>query len=117
MTTFHDYKVYAEQLAGLGKGIPMWFPEPDPAENEVRTGDVGVLVEGKFLRLFNSIEKEDRRPGESYPPSFALLDTPSIFKSYVPNLLDPGPHTSNQVKSISAGARAGVYVQWIYYGI
>ena len=113
--TFCDYKVYAEQLAQLGIGIPMWYPEPDTPENEVRTGDVGVLVEGKFLRLFNAIEAEIRKPDEAYPPNFVPLAMDRLLRSYVPNLLDPGDHTSAEVKIIAADAHAGVYVELIHH--
>ena len=44
--------VYAEELSRKGRGIPLWYPEPSPA-GEVQIGDVGILFNGAFHRLFN----------------------------------------------------------------
>ena len=45
--------LYAENMAFAGYGIPLWDPEPLKGEDEVVLGDVGILRNGHFRRLFN----------------------------------------------------------------
>ena len=45
-------QVYAEELGKKGRGVPLWYPEPSTA-GEVQIGDVGILYNGGFHRLFN----------------------------------------------------------------
>lgn len=47
--------VYADQLVGKGYGLPLWQPDP-PREGEIQIGDVGVLDDGRFIRLFNAMQ-------------------------------------------------------------
>lgn len=53
------YAVYADQLIHLGHGHPLWQPEPPEKLGEVQIGDVGVLQEGCFYRLFNAMYSHD----------------------------------------------------------
>ncbi|GJE97165.1 kinase-like protein [Phanerochaete sordida] len=45
-------EVYATSLASLGFGYPLWHPEPH-VSGEPQIGDVGLLVQGQFIRLFH----------------------------------------------------------------
>ena len=51
----HDAAVartYVEEMGLMGLGYPLWHPEP-AAAGEIQLGDVGVLQDGQFHRLFN----------------------------------------------------------------
>ncbi|KAH9915535.1 uncharacterized protein B0H18DRAFT_1124858 [Fomitopsis serialis] len=53
--------VYARQLFPLGKGYPLWYPEPreESEAGKVHLGDVGYLHRGAFVRLFNAMRGAD----------------------------------------------------------
>lgn len=72
MAPFRAHEVYAEQLGQLSHGLPLWFPEPEPERGALQIGDVGLAVDGQFVRLFNVIEghREELVPGppEGEPP-------------------------------------------------
>lgn len=61
--------IYTEQLKESCRGHPLWFPDIDDT-GEIQLGDVGVIFEGRFLRLFNITV-----------PSDSLLNTRSKFGS------------------------------------
>ena len=55
--TIQNARVYAEELGALGRGVPLWYPEPSQT-GEVEIGDVGFLYNGGFHRLFNITQPE-----------------------------------------------------------
>ncbi|OCH88503.1 hypothetical protein OBBRIDRAFT_85650 [Obba rivulosa] len=48
------YETYAKQLFFLGFGLPLWTPEERMEAGDVLLGDVGILQDGSFHRLFNA---------------------------------------------------------------
>ena len=45
--------IYQDQLTSLFHGIALWNPDPRNHNARVSIGDVGFLVEGAFIRMFN----------------------------------------------------------------
>ena len=96
------HRTYAKQLEILGYGYALYEPNPMDDYDRVRVGDVGYLLEGKFMRLFNifesfdsSINSTDGVPEmfEPLPKNFRKIDT--LFESVL-----PGVHKSEGVKQI-----------------
>ena len=56
--TMATASLYADQLIPLGRGLPLWEPEPTGL-GEVLIGDVGYVDEGAFFRLFNAMLDAD----------------------------------------------------------
>ena len=103
---FVAHEVYAEQLGKLCKGFPLWFPEPLPKEDPIELGDVGLLLNGEFKRLFNAVRAP--RSGEIYPEDFEFLTYQSRLESEHDLFLDRGPVTNANVKYSQIGMQAGV---------
>ncbi|TCD66907.1 hypothetical protein EIP91_000746 [Steccherinum ochraceum] len=49
------WEIYAEKLMHCGYGYPLWHPEPHNGI-EVSIGDVGVVQNGSFIPMFNTIK-------------------------------------------------------------
>ena len=73
MSTFASLpvNVYESQLALLGYGLPLWFPEPDDTQGPVEIGDVGYMFDGSFRKLFNVTKPID--DPNSMPSKFTQL--------------------------------------------
>ena len=73
MSTFASLpvNVYESQLALLGYGLPLWFPEPDDTQGPVEIGDVGYMFDGSFRKLFNVTRPID--DPNDMPPKFVPL--------------------------------------------
>lgn len=97
-------EIYASELATLGYGYPLWFPEPDPLKGEVQIGDVGFIKDGIFTRLFN-ICQDSGSPG-GVPPGL------EPFGAIPPDFLQGRAHAiQGSVCSrsvVSQGAKATV---------
>lgn len=64
-------QIYHNGLIKCGLGIPLWHPEPLPkgarGGGEIRIGDVGILDDGRFVRLFNVMHKPDLELDDAIP--------------------------------------------------
>ncbi|RDX48651.1 hypothetical protein OH76DRAFT_1352076 [Lentinus brumalis] len=53
------FDIYAKSLSKSGFGLPMWCPEPSLETGEIRLGDVGIMRDGIFVCLFNTLVPAD----------------------------------------------------------
>lgn len=95
-----DYDVYAEHLFKLGKGYPLWQPEPTKF-GEVQIGDVGFLWEGAFMRLFNALSKE------GLPENVELLHLQDKLFHERQEAIPPGPLHSRTLQAVDVKFSAG----------
>ncbi|KAI9058611.1 WD40 repeat-like protein [Trametes sanguinea] len=87
MSAFHAWDVYASSLAPLGKGYPLWYPDPDYPEWEVEVGDVGYVREGSFKHLLRTTRAEDEpQPHNMIPEDYVQF--------YNRNVVITGPRES-----------------------
>ena len=78
--------VYAEQLFPMTYGHALWYPQPDEltGHQPIEIGDVGYIMDGAFVRLFNVTrplpDSNDSEAGvadlDSLPDSYELLPIP-----------------------------------------
>lgn len=92
---FVAHEVYAEQLGKLTKGFPLWFPEP--LDVEVEVGDVGLLLNGEFKRLFNAVDGPAEDSDLSLEGFEPLQYNPRLCSEHKA-FLDAGPVTNANVK-------------------
>ena len=45
------HELYAEQLLPLNLGFALYEPDPGPGKEEVRIGDLGYVLNGRFERI------------------------------------------------------------------
>jgi hypothetical protein len=50
-----SYDIYRDQLASLYHGHALWQPDPAGLYDRVNVGDVGIVKQGHFLRMFNAL--------------------------------------------------------------
>ena len=93
---------YANQLQSLRKGYALFEPSPGIAYDKVRVGDVGYILEGKFMRFFNIFEAFDSSINSTYgvpemckPLPEEFRETDKLFES-----VQPGVHKSEGVEQI-----------------
>lgn len=101
--------VYAEQLLPRGHGYPLWIPEPDTTDNQVRIGDVGYIWEGSFCTLFNATLPASHPVNRNgVPKGFVPLefDTAELVRTRDTYLPD-APVCSQYVRCLTAVAQAG----------
>ena len=69
------YDTYRDQLASLYHGHALWLPDPAGLYDQVRVGDVGLVRQGHFLRIFNALLPRDD-PTQVYgvPEGFVPLN-------------------------------------------
>lgn len=69
------YDTYREQLAGLYHGYALWNPAPGGLYDQVRVGDVGFILQGRFTRFFNALLPANH-PAQGYdlPNDFEPLN-------------------------------------------
>lgn len=88
-------------------GVALWQPEPNPAHGVVQLGDIGYVLEGRFIRFFNIFHSgEDPMNHRGVPPGFEhlVIDRNELVMSD-PQALDPSkPLLSESVthRNISA---------------
>ncbi|KAI0673301.1 hypothetical protein C8Q78DRAFT_714618 [Trametes maxima] len=69
-----SWDIYAEQMAHLKYGFPLWSPDPPPGGAPIELGDVGWVREGEFIPLFNAFrDSDDRQPHGRVPAGFSPL--------------------------------------------
>lgn len=104
-----DHAIYSQQLTKLGKGYPLWQPEPTKY-GEILIGDVGYIQEGAFYRLFNVLRDES--------DPINKLGVPVDFKPLTINkdrllhetkdAIPPGPLFSASVQTFDVKLNANV---------
>ncbi|GLB34411.1 hypothetical protein LshimejAT787_0112950 [Lyophyllum shimeji] len=107
MPPAHD--TYARELSELGRGYPLYYPEPHPEDGSVRLGDVGYTSEGAFYRLFNvSLPAEDPSQRFGVPNDFESLDL-GVVRTFEA-ALQPGPLHSGTISTLEAdiGTQGGI---------
>lgn len=94
----HPSSIYTEQLHTVGEGDAVWFPEPH-ISGEVQIGDVGYILEGAFVRLFNVISPQEYPvPDSDLPEGFEALQEPRMRCMDIrERALTPGHHNSKSV--------------------
>lgn len=107
----HPSSVYTKELYSLGEGEAIWFPEPH-ATGEVQIGDVGCIVEGAFIRLFNVISPDKYPvPDSDLPEGFEPLQEPRLrYIDSRDRALAPGHHHSKSVLCRKVQLDASAYV-------
>ena len=87
MATLPAWDIYATTLTPLGKGYPLWYPDPDRPEWEVEIGDVGYVREGSFKHLLRTRNTADEpQPHNQVPEGYDQF--------YNPNIVVTGPRES-----------------------
>ena len=87
MPSLTPWDTYAVQLYQFTNGLPLYDPDPAGTYDKVRVGDVGYVLKGKFIRLFNVFERADSAvnaggaPENFVPvaPSFSLITRRSVI--------------------------------------
>jgi hypothetical protein len=77
------YDIFRDQL-GINYpalGHALWDPNPGRQFYPVEVGDVGIIREGKFLRLFNALLPEDH-------PSHQRFGVPEHYEPLRPSIED-----------------------------
>ena len=108
--TIQNARVYAEELGALGRGVPLWYPEPSKT-GEVQIGDVGILYNGGFHRLFNvTVPESHRWNSKGVPDGFVPLKIDSRWLADVrEDDLPEGLLQSESIKSSQAHAAVEGY--------
>ncbi|GJE93412.1 hypothetical protein PsYK624_095710 [Phanerochaete sordida] len=92
-------RVYARSLGALGCGYPVWLPEPHDS-GETHIGDVGFMLDGRLIRLFNIDTAVKEKKVLFWKPPFAHIE-PLPEGSFIinrrPNLLPSGTYCSHGV--------------------
>ena len=113
----HPSSIYTEQLPTVGEGDAIWLPEPH-VSGEVQIGDVGYILEGAFVRLFNVISPEDHPvPDSDLPDGFEPLQEPRMrCMDTRERALAPGHHNSKSVvcSKIQLNVEGYAYATMIY---
>lgn len=110
------HRTYAEQLIGLGYGLPLWQPEPTKF-GEVQIGDVGYMFEGGFYRLFNALlPKDDPANRDGVPEGFSALniDRKQLLHTQE-HFLPPGPISTKSVthQQVEAGFTVQAVAEYV----
>ncbi|OSC98124.1 hypothetical protein PYCCODRAFT_1471329 [Trametes coccinea BRFM310] len=108
------WKIYAEQLAPVGFGYPLWAPDPPPGTNPVELGDVGWVRRGEFVALFNACRAaDDRQPLNAVPSGYEPLDPSTLVTRGPRESIRQEVLHSRSIKQldVSSGAGAGSPLQ------
>ena len=92
-TSFHPPTIYAEELSNLRHGIPLWSPQPDHQSGNFKLGDVGAIVNGNFIKLFNAVEgRGHASQDDPFPDDFEPLVFPPRLTKKDEQYLSAGHH-------------------------
>ncbi|KAI9058620.1 YVTN repeat-like/Quino protein amine dehydrogenase [Trametes sanguinea] len=82
MSAFYAWDVYASSLIPLGKGYPLWMPDPERPEWEVEVGDVGYISDGSFQHLLRTTNSEaEPQPHGIVPEDYVQFRYPNTVVS------------------------------------
>ncbi|KAH9031593.1 hypothetical protein EDB83DRAFT_2525715 [Lactarius deliciosus] len=92
MSSMAQYDIFRDQLAIKYPtyGHALWEPNPGGLYHAIEVGDVGCILKGKFLRLFNILLPADH-------PSHQKSGVPESHEPLKPSIVDhidsgtPGP--------------------------
>ncbi|KAI8996221.1 hypothetical protein BD414DRAFT_533935 [Trametes punicea] len=104
------WKIYAEQLAHVGFGYPLWVPDPSPGSSPIEIGDVGWVRRGEFIPLFNAFRAaSDRQPFKAVPAGYEQLDRSQlVIRGPRETIRQEILHSRNiQQLDVSGGVAAG----------
>ncbi|KIP05411.1 hypothetical protein PHLGIDRAFT_119846 [Phlebiopsis gigantea 11061_1 CR5-6] len=102
--SFMPWNVYASELVRLGYGHPLYYPEPTHL-GEVEIGDVGIVQEGRFFRLFNATrETDDPAHARGVPARFVRLLVDDRLRCRLANCLPKGPVCSQSTSRLHVKA-------------
>lgn len=99
------WDVYYRGMNHLGYGHALF----DPGTNFYRDGridhgpalgDIGRLKEGQYIRELNTIRPNDRAYltcPTSFPSGWPILDPTRLKEEIIPNFLEPGTYTSDNI--------------------
>ncbi|EKM58887.1 uncharacterized protein PHACADRAFT_248999, partial [Phanerochaete carnosa HHB-10118-sp] len=95
-------EIYASSLQTLNQGHALWFPEPH-GSGQPQIGDVGFILEGAFVRLFNlDTSAPDKKVTYWEPrPPFKITEPlpEGVLKTDArPRVLLPGDYCSHGVQ-------------------
>lgn len=114
MVRQRDVDIYVHQLVPLGYGYALFEPNPNGSYDKVRVGDVGYVMDGKFMRLFNTFHHHDHAvnmlPGTLIPAEFQPIDEAFRLTDRREEL-SPGCRSSTSVISTRIQAQALVQAQ------
>lgn len=115
-----DFELYAFELMKAGFGYPLFEPDPHGDYDRVRTGDVGINFEGKFIRLFNVFyEKahdiyDQYRDKVRFPDGFVVLRDQECDLSQVTHHNELGKGSYKSRRSIDVDFDVDITGQVIY---
>ena len=93
------FTVYRDQLTSLYHGLALWKPNPTKEfYDKVSIGDVGYIVEGEFIRMFNVMLPWDHE-------SNRILGEPEHYEP-----LSCGPFANIRKGSLDKGEYCSHYV-------
>jgi hypothetical protein len=92
--------VYRTQLASIHHGHALYEPAPDLSYDQVRVGDVGIVLQGRFVRMYNALLPADH-PSQGYgvPLDFTPLDI-GPFENIRSLTLPPADYCSGSVTAV-----------------
>ena len=111
------YNIYARQLFIRRHGYPLWKPEPESAENEIRVGDVGFLEDGAFFKIFNATDPEDHpSQANGVPEGFEQWTVKDLHKTTMKKAIESAL-CSRSVSSFSMNGEVTRYDFDVVYAI
>lgn len=103
------WDIYAEKLFPLGYGHPLWIPEPSREFGEVRIGDIGYLLDGRFCFLFNCmLPAGDPVNKQGTPVDFRPLEVPSGSTRETPDEITQPLLQSEGIHSVAVAGQGAV---------
>lgn len=103
-------EVYASSLFPTNEGYALWYPEPHES-GEVQIGDVGYIVDGAFIRLFNVADDKELKiagwPHKAFPNP-EVLSSDAMMRDVRDRPLMPGSYRSDGVVETSANVHLSV---------
>lgn len=121
MNELKAWDVYARHLMTIGRGYPLWNPQPNKRCNSdrfdppVQIGDVGYITSGTFIRLFNATEDAHAEIKQAHGvPSnrYVKFEVGERgLENEVPNILTPGALLYSQtIRNVGEEITGQMYV-------
>lgn len=104
--TMACHQIYADQLATLKRGFPLWEPDPSGEYEQVEVGDVGYSIWGSFQRFFNILLPADH-PSQTrgVPECFEPLILPEA-RCVKTRILPAGKYMSRGIRHVELSGGA-----------
>jgi hypothetical protein len=80
MSVERPSNIYQEQLSSPYHGLALWKPNPAGIYEQVSIGDVGYVLDGAFIRMFNVTLPWDDESNRTLgtPPPYEFLNTGNV---------------------------------------